>query len=243
MHDDGLPAGPPTGAASKGVRIAIICVGNEYQLDDGFGPAVARYLDQRYKLPQNVEVLDRATMGYGIVPDLKACDVAVVVDALDGTGAAPGTVFSFDPADMRLSSTRTSLHEVRFADVLAAANFMGASCKGRCFGVQVLDMGTGVLECGLSSPVLAAVAPVARMCIRYVERAHGVVVVDRWRKTRDPRAELKDARAYIGEALQEARADVAGRADEVEGLLAAAHPGMLDFEADDMIERFLNGCE
>ena len=108
-------------AATSAPRIAIICVGNEYQLDDGFGPAVARYLDDRYRFPLGVTVLDRAVMGYGIVSDLKACDVAVVVDALDGTGAAPGTTFSFDPADMRVSTGKTSLHEVRFADVLADA--------------------------------------------------------------------------------------------------------------------------
>lgn len=230
--------GRPDSAAGE-ERIAVICVGNEYQLDDGFGPAVARYLDERYEFPPNVSVLDRAVMGYGIAPDLKACDVAIVVDALDGTGAAPGTVFSFDPADMRVSAGKTSLHEVRFADVLAAATFMGAACTGRCFGVQVLDMGVGALERGLSPQVEDAVAPVARMVVRYIERVCGAEAVDRWRETGDERAKLDDAEAYMREALDAIGLDAVERAQAAGGIEALVYPGMPDYEADDIIDRML----
>ena len=219
-------------AAASAPRIAIICVGNEYQLDDGFGPAVARYLDDRYRFPLGVTVLDRAVMGYGIVSDLKECDVAVVVDALDGTGAAPGTIFSFDPADMRVSTGKTSLHEVRFADVLAAATFMGVACTGHCFGVQVVDMGTGALERGLSLQV-------ARMVVRYLERAYGIEAVDRWREAGDTRAKLANPHDYMKGALEAAGIDAAERPDKVQQLLDLAYPGMPDYEADDAIGRCL----
>ena len=112
------------------MRVVVICIGNEWQADDGFGVAVLRYLEERYVFGPEVALLDRAVMGYGIVPDLQACDAAVVVDALDGTGAAPGTLFSFDPEDMACAPRMASLHEVRFADVLASARFMGAACTG-----------------------------------------------------------------------------------------------------------------
>lgn len=226
-------------AAASAPRIAIICVGNEYQLDDGFGPAVARYLEDRYRFPLGVTVLDRAVMGYGIVSDLKACDVAVVVDALDGTGAAPGTIFSFDPTDMRVSTGKTSLHEVRFADVLVAATFMGVACTGHCFGVQVVDMGTGALERGLSPQVQAAVGPVARMVVRYLERAYGIEAVDRWREAGDTRAKLANPHDYMKDALEAAGIDAAERPDKAQQLLDLAYPGMPDYEADDAIGRCL----
>lgn len=162
------------------MEIAVICVGNEYQLDDGFGPAVGRYLMERYELPGNVRVLDRAVMGYGIVPDLMAVDAAVAVDALDATGAAPGTVFSFDAEDAAGAGEMMSLHQVRFADVLEAARFMGARCRvGRCFGVQVQDMGRGALERGLSPVVEAAVAPTARAVADYLAEAYGARAIPR----------------------------------------------------------------
>lgn len=159
------------------LEFSIICVGNDYQLDDGFGPAVARDLLARYGFPENVQVLDRAIMGYDIIPDLRECNVAVAVDALDGTGHAPGTVLAFDPEDMATSAEIMSLHQVRFADVLAAGRMMGARCAvGRCFGVQVEDMGTGTLQQGLSVPVEAAVAVTADAVVAYLSSTFGLTI-------------------------------------------------------------------
>ncbi|MBE6469070.1 MAG: hydrogenase maturation protease [Coriobacteriaceae bacterium] len=163
--------------------IAVICVGNEYRRDDGFGSAVARHLAGHYVLPGNVRVLDRAVMGYAVVPDLMSVKAAVVVDALDGTGEAPGTVLAFDPDDMAGSGEMMSLHEVRFADVLAAARFMGARCAvGRCFGAQIADAGAGALERGLTPAVAAAVKPCAEAVVAYLERSMNCAIE---RKTGD----------------------------------------------------------
>lgn len=149
--------------------IRVLCVGNEYQVDDGVGPAVGRWLIEHCSLPTEVEVLDRATMGYAMVGDLMGCDAVVVVDAVDGTGEAPGTVVRFVPDDMAPSSGMTSLHDVRFADVWNNAQFMGCTCDSAvCFGVQVLDLGDGTMRQGMTEPVAAAVEPCARAVIAYL---------------------------------------------------------------------------
>lgn len=163
-----------------GVSVSIICVGNEWQLDDGFGPAVARRLLEGWNWPEDVVVLDRGVMGYDIVPDLANCDFALVVDALDGTGYAPGTVLQFAPEDMAVSEEIMSLHDVRFADVLATAQLMGTRCAGGwCFGVQVERLGRGSLERGLSAPVAAAVDPCARAVVAYAREQLGLQVTPR----------------------------------------------------------------
>lgn len=160
--------------------VSIICVGNEWQLDDGFGPAVARHLLEEWSWPENVAVLDRGVMGYNIVPDLANCDFALVVDALDGTGHAPGTVLEFAPEDMAVSEGIMSLHDVRFADVLATAQLMGTRCAGGwCFGVQVERLGRGALDRGLSAPVAAAVEPCARAVVAYMRERLGMQVTPR----------------------------------------------------------------
>ena len=143
------------------MRVSIICIGNEWQLDDGVGPAVGRCLRERFDLPDCVEVLDRAVMGYAIVPDLMACDAAIVV--------------SFDPADVAGAPMMASLHDVRFADVLASARFMGATCEGHGFGVQVADRGDGTLERGLSGSVAAAVEPCAHAVADYLRETFGLI--------------------------------------------------------------------
>lgn len=216
------------------MRVAVICVGNEWQGDDGFGPAVGRYLNERYELPADVAVLDRAVMGYGIVPDLQACDVAVVVDALDGTGTEPGTVLSFDSDDMANAPRMASLHDVRFADVLSAAHFMGASCGGHGFGVQVESRGDGTLEQGLSAAVEGAIAPCARAVVRYLSQICGVVLLDRWERDGDVRACLSDADAYVRDAL------IAVGAEEcVDAAMPHVVSNMPDYEADALIARML----
>lgn len=163
------------------MRVALICVGNELLMDDGLGSAVGRRMGEKYVLPDNVAVLDCAVMGYAILPDLQACDLAVVVDAVDGTGAAPGTLFSFAPEDMRgaTSAEMMSLHEVRFADVLAAARFMGASCQAQCFGAQVENAHPSELHEGLSEPVAAAVDPLCAQIAAFIAQTCGITLVPR----------------------------------------------------------------
>lgn len=232
QHGGGFDA-----AEGSWARVSVLCVGNEYQLDDGFGPAVASYLRERYRFREGVEVLDRAVMGYGIVPDLMACDGVVVVDALDGTGADPGTVFSFEPSDMACGAGMVSLHEVRFSDVLAAATFMGAACEARCFGAQVLDRGDGTMERGLSPRVEAAVSLVSRAVVRHLDDAWHAGSRDLWRESGDPRALLEDARAYVSAALA-----ACGVADEpATGMLDGVSSTMADYEADDLVSKLLEG--
>ncbi len=163
------------------MRVNIICVGNDLLMDDGFGPAVARCLREGYELPENVEVLDCGVMGYAILPDLKACDLAVVVDAVDGTDAEPGTLFSFDPEDMQgaAPSEMLSLHEVRFADVLASARFLGATCRARCFGVQVENASPSELRCELTPRVAAAVEPLCEHVAAFLGEECGIALTKR----------------------------------------------------------------
>lgn len=158
------------------MRVSLICVGNKMLMDDGFGPAVGCRLGELYALPDNVAVLDCAVMGYAILPDLQSCDVAVVIDAVDGTGADPGTLFSFEPDDMQgaAPAEMMSLHEVRFADVLAAARFMGATCRAHCFGVQVENAQPSELHQGLSAPVAAAVDPLCAQIAVFLAQAYGI---------------------------------------------------------------------
>ena len=123
------------------MRVSLICIGNELLLDDGVGPAVARYLLSRYRFPDNVMVIDRACMGMAIISDLREADFALVLDAVEVPGATPGEIFSFEPTDVAPTPAgMASLHDVRFADVLGSASFLGISCTGHCFGIQVENM-------------------------------------------------------------------------------------------------------
>lgn len=132
---------------------------------------------------------------------------------------------------------RERRHHALPGDVLAAATFMGAACRARCFGAQVLDHGDGTMERGLSPRVEAAVSLVSRAVVRHLDDAWRAGSRDLWRESGDPRALLEDARAYVRAAL--AACGVAG--ELATGMLGGVPPTMADYEADDLISKLLEG--
>lgn len=162
-----------------GMRIKVICIGNELMLDDGLGPALARYMLSRYRFPQNVEIVDRATMGMGIISDLRTCDVALVADALMLPDEWPGRLFMFKPEDAAPTPAGAmSLHETRFADVLASAELLGIKAKGQCFGMQVQNPDPSEFICALTPQVAATLPYLATLIVSYMRNYLSIDIED-----------------------------------------------------------------
>lgn len=161
------------------MSIAVLCVGNELLMDEGAGPACGRYLEARYQLPEDVHVLDRAVMGMAIISDLRAHDMALVIDALDVPGAEPGDLFSFAPQDAATSGQISSLHEIRFSDVLATAELAGISSQGYCLGVQALNISPSEFVRALTPRVAAAIPLLAAEAARWLRAQTGEPLADR----------------------------------------------------------------
>lgn len=127
-------------------------------LDDGLGPVVYEELIRSYSFPSNVEIYDVGCMGLDMIKYVEKCDYIITIDAVDGTGEAPGTVFEFDPDDMaRHSGATASLHELTLADLFDSAALLGISCEGKCFGMQVHNLAPEVVTIALTRPVYDAV--------------------------------------------------------------------------------------
>lgn len=138
-------------------KIAVFCVGNKLLLDEGIGPAVYEELVSSYDLPCNVDIFDVGCMGLEMVGYVDEYDYLITVDAVDGTGEAPGTVFEFSPDDMaKRSRGMASLHELKLSDLFDAATLLGYEARGKCFGMQVENMTPEVVTIGLTPPVFAA---------------------------------------------------------------------------------------
>ncbi|MDR3315129.1 MAG: hydrogenase maturation protease [Coriobacteriales bacterium] len=159
-------------------RIGILCIGNLLMLDEGVGSRVAAELLERYEFPSNVEVLDRGTMGMALLADLKRFDVVLVVDAVDNTGTAPGTVVTFLPEDIAPYQAFHGAHDTRFIDVLEAAALLDYKVEGHCLGVQVENMQPAQLTIGLTPPVEAAVPFLVECVLGFLEQ-RGCVPHDR----------------------------------------------------------------
>ncbi|MDO4589912.1 MAG: hydrogenase maturation protease [Slackia sp.] len=134
-------------------RIALICVGNRLMLDDGIGPAVFDELSAKYTFPCEVSLIDAGCMTMGLLPVVRDNDFLIVVDAVDGTGQPAGTVVRFDPDAIDGHAAMASLHDLRLADLLAAASLVGYEACGVCFGMQVANMNPVFMTEGLTDPV------------------------------------------------------------------------------------------
>ena len=113
-------------------KIAIICVGNRLMLDDGIGPAVFDELTEKYSFPEHVSLFDAGCMTMDLLPVVRDHDFLIVVDAVDGTGEKPGTVFRFAPEDIAGHPVMQSLHDLRVIDLLNAASLLGYEARGIC---------------------------------------------------------------------------------------------------------------
>ena len=180
--------GGSEGASPK--RIAVFCVGNKLMLDEGIGPAVYDELVAAYDMPGEVTLFDVGCMGLDMLPHVRDYDYLITVDAIDGTGAEPGTIFEFEPDDMaRHTGAMQSLHDLKLVDLFDAAALMGYEAEGRCFGMQVENMNPLDLAIGLTLPVYEALprlvdtvlADLTRAGASVRVKATGEVVGPTWR--------------------------------------------------------------
>ena len=136
---------------------AVFFVGNRLMLDDGVGPAAYDEILAGYDIPENVTLVDVGCMSLDMLPYVERCDLILTVDAVDGTGDAPGTVYRFEPDAMaRHFGPEASLHDLKLVDLFDAATLLGYEAEGLCLGMQVENPSPAVVTVGLTPKVAAA---------------------------------------------------------------------------------------
>lgn len=157
-------------------RITVMGVGNPLMRDEGVGIRVAEILMSSFSWPDNVTLLDAGTMGMGILNLFRDADYLLVVDAVDGTGHAPGTVVRLSAEDIAPNQVMHSLHDIRFVDVLEAAELMGIRPESDFVGVQVADMAQDSEDLAIGlTPAVDAAIPAAVAAVLAVLAERGIV--------------------------------------------------------------------
>ncbi len=142
-------------------RALILGVGNLLLSDEGVGVQVIQRLQERYRLPEDVQVLDGGTLGMDLLYYLEGVETLLIVDAVE-TAGPPGTLIRLAGNEVpAFLSVKLSPHQVGVPDMLFAARLKGIEPPDIVlWGVQ-----PGSLEVGLElSP------PVARQVDVLVER-------------------------------------------------------------------------
>lgn len=102
-------------------KTLVLGVGNKLMSDEGVGVHVIERLAEKYKLPEEVQVLDGGTLGLDLLYYLEGIENLLMVDAAE-TGKEAGVMIRLEgeqvPAFM---SVKISPHQMGVPDMLAAA--------------------------------------------------------------------------------------------------------------------------
>lgn len=103
-------------------RILILGIGNLLWADEGFGVRCVEALNESWRLPPEVLLMDGGTQGLYLLPYVQQADCLLVFDAVD-YGDSPGTLREVvgNEVPRFMGVRKMSLHQTGFQDVLAAA--------------------------------------------------------------------------------------------------------------------------
>ena len=122
--------------------VLILGVGNILLGDEGIGVRVIEAM-QEMDLPDGVELIDGGTASIDVLEFLKNREKVIIIDALQGGGGEPGTIYRFTPSDIRVKKpVYTSLHQVGLLEALTTLEYTGESVKNVIiYGVEVEKLG------------------------------------------------------------------------------------------------------
>ena len=150
-------------------EVLVLGIGNLLWADEGFGVRAVEALNQAYRFPDEVELVDGGTLGLNLLPYVETSRCVLVFDAID-FGLAPGELKVLRDHEVPAWGARKmSPHQNGFNDVLALAQLHGAAPEQIvAIGVQPLtldDFGgslTAPVRARLDEAVALAAAEIAR---------------------------------------------------------------------------------
>ena len=154
--------------------IHVVCFGNLWQGDDGFGIRVFQRLSGLRDWPPYAKVFEAGTAGLAALNYFEACSKVVIVDALK-TGASPGCVLRLTRDEIEAHDEAFSLHQLGVNHLLAAMT--GAFAGGDVPEVVVIGAEAGEIHpftdrlCpALEAAIDPAVNLIVRECRNWDER-------------------------------------------------------------------------
>ncbi len=129
----------------------VLGIGNLLWADEGFGVRAVAALNEGWKFPDSVTLMDGGTQGLYLLPYVQTARRILVFDAID-YGLEPGTLQVVRDGDIPsyLGVGKMSLHQSSFQEVLSLAQLSGQSPERAVLvGVQpkaLKDFGGGLTQ-------------------------------------------------------------------------------------------------
>jgi hydrogenase maturation protease len=147
----------------------VLGLGNILLQDEGVGVAVVERLQRRYRVAEEVELLDGGTSGMSLLDDIRNREHLIVVDAVR-TGRPAGTeVILIGEEVPAFLCNKVSPHQLALSDVLANLALMDESPRQvTVVGMEPLSLETHL---GLSELVASRLQSLTDRVIEQIETA------------------------------------------------------------------------
>ena len=169
-QSDRGPAGPRSAGRARSIR--ILGVGNILYRDEGIGVYAAHALRRAFACTPEVEIIDGALLGFGLLDVFADGTTVIVLDALLAD-APPGTIYRLDSRELlHLGDEMTpTAHEIDPVNVLRQARAFGSDVEMVLIGIVPRD--ASQMAVGLSPPLAGAFERFVGAAAAELE-AHGV---------------------------------------------------------------------
>ena len=144
-------------------KILVIGMGNVLMQDEGIGVRAVEELEQRYRIPAGVEVVDGGTTGMELFEPMREADILLIADAVN-TGAPYGSLVRIANDEIpAFFQTKLSNHQLGVSDLLALLKLKGEMPEQ----VTIIGMVPHSLEnrLGLTPEAEAGLAGMVRMLV------------------------------------------------------------------------------
>jgi len=117
--------------------ITILGLGNILMQDEGVGVHAVKAFQERYSVPEYVELVDGGTAGLDLLEYFEGRDKVLIVDAVD-FGRGPGHIDILEnEAIPARFSTKASMHHLGLLEVISVSRLLNAMPKELCLiGIQ-----------------------------------------------------------------------------------------------------------
>ena len=111
------------------MSVVVIGLGNVLLSDEGLGVRAVELLEQRYSLPESVELIDGGTSAIDLLNPLSNNEHVIIADSVK-TGAPPCTLVRLaDDEVPKFFQTKISPHQIGLSDLLALLTVQGQAPK------------------------------------------------------------------------------------------------------------------
>jgi hydrogenase maturation protease len=146
-------------------RVHVLCFGNPWHGDDGFGLHVLKQLRAQSCLPPHVRTFDAGTAGLNALPLFEGCSKAVLVDAVK-TGTTIGQLHRLSLDNSTPRPHQQGMHGAGVEHIVAA--LPAAFCDSTMPELVLIGAEVGQIApftTVLSPPVAAAMAQAVKLVL------------------------------------------------------------------------------